>query len=96
MQMKNPFFAVTFVINPVALLLRFSFDDAATLGISMIEIRSHGRGGQGANIPFSAEAEPIPHEKNVLIIPNFIANTNRCRSTRVKRAMTDRRCGPIG
>jgi len=29
---------------------------------------------QGANIPFTAEAERILHEKNVLILPDFIAN----------------------
>jgi hypothetical protein len=62
----------------------------------MIEVRFHGRGGQGANIPFTAEAERILHEKNLLIIPDFIANTNRCWPTRMKRAMTDRRCGTIG
>ena len=29
---------------------------------------------QGANIPFTAEAERMLHEKNVLILPDFIAN----------------------
>jgi glutamate dehydrogenase/leucine dehydrogenase len=29
---------------------------------------------QGANIPFTPEAERILHEKNVLILPDFIAN----------------------
>jgi glutamate dehydrogenase/leucine dehydrogenase len=29
---------------------------------------------QGANIPFTTEAERILHEKNVLILPDFIAN----------------------
>lgn len=29
---------------------------------------------QGANIPFTAEAERVLHEKNVLILPDFIAN----------------------
>lgn len=29
---------------------------------------------QGANIPFTAEAERLLHEKNVLILPDFIAN----------------------
>ncbi len=50
MQMKNPLFAVTFVINPMALLLRFRLGEAAILGINMIEVRFHGRGGQGAKI----------------------------------------------
>jgi len=29
---------------------------------------------QGANIPFTAEAERILHEKGVLVLPDFIAN----------------------
>ncbi len=29
---------------------------------------------QGANIPFTAEAEQICHERNILIVPDFIAN----------------------
>jgi glutamate dehydrogenase (NAD(P)+)/glutamate dehydrogenase (NADP+) len=29
---------------------------------------------QGANIPFTAEAERILHERNVLVVPDFIAN----------------------
>ncbi|HLN88285.1 MAG TPA: hypothetical protein VK200_17525, partial [Candidatus Limnocylindrales bacterium] len=29
---------------------------------------------QGANIPFTAEAERMLHEKNILILPDFIAN----------------------
>ena len=29
---------------------------------------------QGANIPFTPEAERILHEKNVLVLPDFIAN----------------------
>jgi glutamate dehydrogenase (NAD(P)+) len=29
---------------------------------------------QGANIPFTAEAERILHEKGVLVVPDFIAN----------------------
>jgi glutamate dehydrogenase (NAD(P)+) len=29
---------------------------------------------QGANIPFTPEAEHILHEKGVLVLPDFIAN----------------------
>jgi glutamate dehydrogenase (NAD(P)+)/glutamate dehydrogenase (NADP+) len=29
---------------------------------------------QGANIPFTSEAEQICHERNILVVPDFIAN----------------------